>query len=233
MKPRIDTVKTFFDSPDTYLLRNSTIPARVSIIKRMLRDRRFENYLEIGCGYGSIGLSLLRAERNCTLLDLSANMIERARNNTLPQFIKNVTYISGDASLYKPTHKFDLVLCIGVLAHVESIDKFIADLTQLVNQNGLLLIQFTDSRSLWAQLNRFFQKNHSAQKYTTNAMSLRSLMPIFLEHHLAVESVTRYSDSGFGLSRLNVKIAAKFKIITSFLRAGWFFSENLILLRRN
>ena len=60
MKPRIDTVKTFFDSPDTYLLRNSTIPARVSIIKRMLRDRRFENYLEIGCGDGSIGLSLLK-----------------------------------------------------------------------------------------------------------------------------------------------------------------------------
>lgn len=233
MKPRIDTVKTFFDSPDTYLLRNSTIPARVSIIKRMLRDRRFENYLEIGCGDGSIGLSLLRAERNCTLLDLSANMIERARNNTPPQLIKNVTYISGDASLYNPTHKFDLVLCIGVLAHVESVDKFIADLTQLVNQNGLLLIQFTDSRSLWSRLNRFFQKNHSAQKYTTNAMSFRSLMPIFLEYHLAVESVTRYSDSGFGLSRLNVKIAAKFKIITSFLRAGWFFSENLILLRKN
>lgn len=233
MKPRIDTVKTFFDSPDTYLLRNSTIPARVSIIKRMLRDRRFENYLEIGCGDGSIGLSLLKDGRNCTLLDLSPNMIERARNNTLPQFIKNVTYISGDASLYKPTHKFDLVLCIGVLAHVESVDKFIADLTQRINQNGLLLIQFTDCRSLWSRLNRFFQKNHSAQKYTTNAMSFRSLMPIFLEHHLAVENVTRYSDSGFGLSRLNVKIAARFKIFTSFLRAGWFFSENLILLRRN
>ena len=60
MKPRIDTVKTFFDSPDTYLLRNSTISARLSIIKRMLRDRRFENYLEIGCGDGSIGLSLLK-----------------------------------------------------------------------------------------------------------------------------------------------------------------------------
>jgi ubiquinone/menaquinone biosynthesis C-methylase UbiE len=233
MKPRIDTVKTFFDSPDTYLLGNSTIPTRVSIIKRMLRDRRFENYLEIGCGDGSIGLSLLKDGRNCTLLDLSPNMIERARNNTLPQFIKNVTYISGDASEYNPTHKLDLVLCIGVLAHVESVDKFIADLTQLVNQNGLLLIQFTDSRSLWSRLNRFFQKNHSAQKYTTNAMSFRSLMPIFLEHHLAVESLARYSDSGFGLSRLNVKIAAKFKIFTSFLGTGWFFSENLILLRKN
>jgi hypothetical protein len=58
-------------------------------------------------------------------------------------------------------------------------------------------------------------------------------MPIFLEHHLAVERVTRYSDSSFGLSRLNVKIGAKFKIITSFLGAGWFFSENLMLLRRN
>ena len=160
-------------------------------------------------------------------------MTERARNNTHPKFIKNITYISGDASLYNPTHKFDLVLCIGVLAHVESVDKFIADLIQRINQNGLLLIQFTDCRSLWSRLNRFFQKNHSAQKYTTNAMSFRSLMPIFLEHHLAVENVTRYSDSGFGLSRLNIKIAAKFKIFTSFLGAGWLFSENLILLRKN
>jgi len=233
MKPRIDTVKTFFDSPDTYLLGNSTIPARVSIIKRMLRDRRFENYLEIGCGDGSIGLSLLRDGRNCTLLDLSTNMIERARNNTPPQLIKNVTYISGDASLYNPIHKFDLVLCIGVLAHVESVDKFIDDLTQLINQNGLLLVQFTDCRSLWYRINRVFYKNHSAQKYTTNAMSFRSLTPFFLANHLVVESVMRYSDSGFGLSKLNTKIATKFKIFTSFIGASWFWSENLILLRRN
>ena len=232
MKPCPDTVKTFFDSPDTYLLGNSTIPARVSIIKRMLRNWRFENYLEIGCGDGSIGLSLLRAERNCTLLDLSANMIERARNNTPPQLINNVTYILGDASLYNPTHKFDLVLCIGVLAHVESVDNFIAGLTQRINRNGLLLIQFTDSRSLWSRLIRFFRKNKRPQNYTTNSMSFRSLMPFFLEHRLAVEGVRCYSDSGFGLSRLNIKTAAKFKIFTSYFRAGWLFSENLILLRR-
>ena len=233
MKPSLDIVKTLFGSPDAYLLSNSTLPARVSIIKRMLFDQRFENYLEVGCGDGSIGLGLLKDGRNCTLLDFSPYMIERAINKTPPQLIKNVTYITCDACLYHPLHQFDLVLCIGVLAHVESVEKFIAKLTQLTKPNGLLLIQFTDSRSLWFRLNLFFRTNYSARKYTTNDMSFRSLMPIFLRHHLTVERMTHYSDSGFGLSRLNVKIAAQLKIITSFIGLKWFFSENLILLRKN
>jgi 2-polyprenyl-3-methyl-5-hydroxy-6-metoxy-1,4-benzoquinol methylase len=81
-------------------------------------------------------------------------MIDEAKLRTPEADRNRVIYCVGDAASYDPRRKFDLVLCIGVFAHVESVDDLVEHLARLTERNGLLVIQITDSESLWARVSR-------------------------------------------------------------------------------
>lgn len=230
--PRIETVRAYFDSPETYLRGNSTIPARVEIIKGVLQGRSFATFAELGCGDGSIGLSLLERSRKLTLVDVSPNMIELARARVPGALRANVEFHVDDAGFFGEGRLYDLVLCIGVLAHVESVDAFVANLCRLVRPGGMAVVQFTDASTAWAHISRVLFRGGSDLRYSTNQMTERTIAECFAAHDMRISRVVTYSEVGFGLGRFNRSLASRFKVFTGTLGLNRAFSEKIVLLER-
>ena len=77
--------------------------------------------LDIGCGAGNQTLNLLRVfpDANCTLLDLSSAMLERARERVGSANPGRVELIAGDLRTAPlPEGKFDVAVAAAVLHHL-------------------------------------------------------------------------------------------------------------------
>ena len=112
-----DRVRAYYDS-DAYLAQNVIVPIRARLVKDLLGDLHDARVLDLGCGDGSISRSLLAGGNRLTLVDFSAPMLKRARDATPPGAA--VEFVESDLSDYQPSECFDVVMCVGVLAHVPS-----------------------------------------------------------------------------------------------------------------
>ncbi len=68
--------------------------------------------LDVGCGYGPIGISaaLLAPEGHVTMLDINSRAVELARENALQNGIRNVTVMESDVLSALEGQQFDVVL---------------------------------------------------------------------------------------------------------------------------
>ena len=95
--------------------------------------------LEVGAGRGSLSSYFSEAGFDCTLLDLSPDVIEIAKkifsNNKLP-----AKFLVGDAyNLNLEDNSFDLVFSIGVFEHFEDIATPIREQIRILDKGGLFI----------------------------------------------------------------------------------------------
>lgn len=79
------------------------------------------NILDIGCGAGNNTLKLLQLvpDANCTLLDLSQPMLQRAQQRVTPCTTGTVTLIQSDIRTADlPAEGYDIILAAAVLHHL-------------------------------------------------------------------------------------------------------------------
>jgi len=93
--------------------------------------------LEIGCGRGSLSCYFSDAGYDCTLVDISENVIEVARKifevNDL-----NATFVVGDANnLELSDDTFDVIYSIGLLEHFEDIETPIKEQIRVLKPGGI------------------------------------------------------------------------------------------------
>ncbi len=95
--------------------------------------------LEVGCGRGSLSSYFSEAGFECTLLDLSPDVIEIAKeifaHNNL-----SANFLVGDAyDLELDDNSFDLVFSIGVFEHFEDIATPIKEQIRILDKGGLFI----------------------------------------------------------------------------------------------
>jgi len=93
--------------------------------------------LEIGCGRGSLSCYFSDAGYDCTLVDLSENVIEVAKKifeiNSL-----NANFVVGDANDLKiPSDTFDIIYSIGLLEHFEDVEVPIKEQIRVLRPGGI------------------------------------------------------------------------------------------------
>jgi len=128
----------------------STIDAKISLelttesARRIIPDAK--NLLDIGCGAGNYTLMMLSKIKNlnCTLVDLSRPMLDKAFERVSKETTGNVECIQGDIreSMLKENH-FDIVLAGAVLHHLrEDADweKMFGKLFRILRPGGCLMI---------------------------------------------------------------------------------------------
>jgi len=98
--------------------------------------------LDIGCGTGLSSDLLLRTKlgksiESITLLDTSSNMLIKAVKR-LRSWRKSVEIVEGTIGCLKG--KFDIILISSVLHHIPDYKSFLRELTDLQEQNGILII---------------------------------------------------------------------------------------------
>ena len=102
--------------------------------------------LDIGCGAGNQTLNLLRVfpSADCTLLDISPVMLERARERVGSVAAGRVELVEGDIrTVPLPEEHFDLIVAAAVLHHLrDDADwtRTFAKIHSLLKSGGLLLV---------------------------------------------------------------------------------------------
>jgi SAM-dependent methyltransferase len=101
-----------------------------------------KDVFEAGCGTGLLLREAAAVARSAVGLDLSRGMLAPARARGLRVVQGSLT----DVPL--PSASFDLVYSMKVLAHVQPIERAVAELARLVRPGGHLLLEFYNPFSL-------------------------------------------------------------------------------------
>ena len=207
MVTKVDHVQTFFEQPQKYLTRRDyEIRIRAETVKELAKRSGDIRILDIGCGDGSISLPLLTETTRVTQLDLSSSMLSIARSKVPPEFQKNVETVNQDfmAAEFKP-QSFDLILCIGVLAHVASPDDFLAKIVSLLRPGGSIIVECTDSRHFLTRMIVIFAKVWGIFRpatYALNNVSSSQITKILGRYHLEPNATFRFAAAIPGIYRV-------------------------------
>ncbi len=230
----LSEVKKKFDNTSAYIQGNSTIQARVALANNLTKNIKYDSILDIGCGDGSIGLNLLKQSGKLHLVDISERMIQVAQANAEEGMVSPdaVEYSVADVLDFKANEQADLVICMGVVAHVKDIPALIERIDNNLKKGGFLLIQFTERLSLqgWLLYNLF---SHGSGTYQVNHTSARELFGMLRSKNIIPVAKKRYSAFSFGVSKINKRWAENFKIGSSRLPLiRNLFSERILLCQK-
>ena len=98
-----------------------------------------KDYIETGCGRGTLSSYFANAGWNVTLLDYNESVLHVAKNIFEAQGLE-IQYLQGDAlDLDIPDNSFDLVTNIGLLEHFEDIETLVSEQLRVLKPNGWFL----------------------------------------------------------------------------------------------
>ena len=103
--------------------------------------------LDIGCGGGLITEPLGRLGADITGIDASSKNIEIAKIHAKKNHLK-IKYLNTSPEQKEINEKFDVILNLEVLEHVENLDLFLKSASDLLKKNGIMFV---------ATINRTFE----------------------------------------------------------------------------
>jgi SAM-dependent methyltransferase len=196
---RLERARTHFANPSPYLTGNYNISLRARIVKQLLGEISNYRILDLGCGDGTISLQFLAANNHITLVDSSDGMLQRAKRNTPSESVTHVDYMCWDIFEFDPDARFDVVFCIGVLAHISSTEGAIAKVAGHLKPGGRCIFQITDDSQLIHKINRwFYSVGNTIREFfgrsplKLNRMSLADVVDIASQHGLKLTAKQRH-----------------------------------------
>jgi len=148
IKERFDNDVERFSNLETGQV--ATIDAKISLELLTEAAKRIkpnaQNLLDIGCGAGNYSLKMLTkiADLNCTLVDLSKPMLDKAKERVSEKTKKLVKIIQGDIrEIDLKENSFDIILAGAVLHHLRDDNDWettFRKLFSLLKPGGCLMI---------------------------------------------------------------------------------------------
>lgn len=206
MTDKSKIVKELFEDTALYLTYDYNLQIRKENLVALTKDLKYDSVLDMPCGTGSISLPLLKNAKTLTLIDISSNMLSIAKSNIPDDEKHKVTFINDDFfNIDIKPNTYDLVICLGLLAHVNSPEQLLNKLSHIISPGGHLIIQNTDSAHFYSYLIRFYLglKNIiSKQPYKLNKVKGAFLEQKVSKNGLRLIKTFRYNQSFLGFSNL-------------------------------
>jgi 2-polyprenyl-3-methyl-5-hydroxy-6-metoxy-1,4-benzoquinol methylase len=197
MNQYYEPVKDFFDRP-FYLERGRyVIENRILLLRDLLGEVNHAKILDLGCGDGSLSIPFFNATNKFTLVDLSPRMIELA-GESIPEYMRDrVKLINAPIDDIESLESYDIVICVGLLAHVPSIDAAINKIAQCMKPGALAVIEFTPNPNPIGKLFLPYYKLRKLligdeQGYSTNKIPLKQLLKMASSHSLRFTKQRRH-----------------------------------------
>jgi len=108
-------------------------------LKNKFRPLSGINILDIGCGGGLLSEPMSRMGANVTGIDASDKNIKIAKLHSKKNKLK-INYLCSSPEKLKITKKFDVILNMEIVEHVEDIDFFLKSCSKLLKKNGLMFV---------------------------------------------------------------------------------------------
>ncbi len=157
------------------------------------------NILDIGCGGGLISEPLARLGANVTGIDASEKNINIAKLHSKKSELK-INYLNISPENFNEYEKFDIVLNLEIVEHVDNLELYIKSCYKLLKRNGLM---FT------ATLNRTFSSYLKAiigAEYVLRWLPIgthdwnKFIKPEELEKHLSNEKFSTVDIKGLNFN---------------------------------
>jgi ubiquinone biosynthesis O-methyltransferase len=142
--------KHWWDETGEFGLLHSMNPVRVRYIRDRMRPLDHSSQplngtrcLDVGCGGGLLSESLARLGASVTAVDASPENIGIAKahlQQSSDRSLKIDYQCTTAEELASRSEKFDAVLSLEVIEHVQNQQEFVANLCHLVKPNGLLFV---------------------------------------------------------------------------------------------
>jgi 2-polyprenyl-3-methyl-5-hydroxy-6-metoxy-1,4-benzoquinol methylase len=114
--------------------------------------------LDCAAGTGEITSALLTSGRfsHATLVDISPAMLQSAKELLSSQLNNTeIEFVHSDVFNFKPSHfGFDLILCLGLIAHVGRLDILLPRLKSMLAPGGHIILQTTLTDHVGARIVR-------------------------------------------------------------------------------
>jgi SAM-dependent methyltransferase len=105
--------------------------------------------LEAGCGAGRFAREAAKRGYNVFGMDYSYGMIDKARSICKSKNELNVAFLQGDIeALPLKTSSFDVIVCLGVVGYLKSVDKALDSLARALKPGGVLAISIVNKACL-------------------------------------------------------------------------------------
>lgn len=199
-------VKALFEDTALYLTYDYNLRIRKETVDTFTAGKTFTSVLDMPCGTGDMSVGLLDRSNKLTLIDISENMLSLAKSKISAEHLHKTELINGDFfKLPLPVKSFDLVICLGLLAHVDSPQALLHKLSSLVAPGGLLIIQNTDASHPYSHLIRLYlglKGLLKKQPYKLNKVKASLVEDTLKQNGFELVSCYRYNQSFLGFSNL-------------------------------
>ena len=120
----------------SYIKENIIKTFKLDYNKTPLKDIKI---LDIGCGGGLLSEPMCRLGAKVTGIDASDKNIKIAKLHSEKNKLK-INYLCTSPEKLKITKKFDVILNMEIVEHVEDIDFFLKSCSKLLKKNGLMFV---------------------------------------------------------------------------------------------
>ena len=124
-------------------------PIRIKYIKQnIINNFKLKNktkplkgisILDIGCGGGLLSEPMARLGASVTGIDASDKNIQIAKLHSKKNTLK-ISYFCSSPEKLKVKRKFDVILNMEIIEHVEDVDFFLKSCSKLLKKNGLMFV---------------------------------------------------------------------------------------------
>jgi 2-polyprenyl-3-methyl-5-hydroxy-6-metoxy-1,4-benzoquinol methylase len=134
-----DLVDARKEAPEWEVLRQ----ARLTHWQELFRIEPGQRILDAGCGHGDYSVLARKAGARVWAFDLSPRMVENTRRRLIRNELEVEALTVGSVtSINYPDENFDVVMCLGVIAHVPDYarQQAVNELARVLRHAGLLYI---------------------------------------------------------------------------------------------
>jgi glycogen(starch) synthase len=154
--------------------------------------------LDVGGGMGRISLELVRSSHNNVVLtDISKDMLRMAAEQITDNM--KLTFINADAhQLPFPDKSFDYIVGLDLLCHLAEPDKALHEFHRVLDDQGTLILDSTNSNPLWALFYPRYMGKNPLNWYRT--MKFQGVLPGWehiVNHYPRSKFLSLLQKSGF------------------------------------
>jgi len=176
----------------SYIKNNIIETLKPDITKKPLNKVKI---LDIGCGGGLLSEPMSRLGADVVGIDASERNIEIAKLHAKKNNLK-IEYVCASPETFKTEDKFDVILNMEIIEHVDNVDLYIKSCQKLLKKNGLMFTA-TLNRSLTSYIKAIIGAEYILRWLPIGTHDWNKfLKPEELENYLTKEKLITQDISG-------------------------------------